>query len=464
MKVISIVSPNGTKIAQGLKTIEVRSWLPTIALGEDLLIVENNKFLRSENETDSKGVPVAIVKIKAIREFLEADVVAACASHWEAGYYSWELEDIRPVKSKFFVLAARGIYEIKLDEAQLTIGKKIDSSKLQSSKLLLRELGPNDESAFLSWYEMWKNDDPEWATFIWKPGMSHDEHLQKLQDQKDSSKIASHFVPSTMMYAFVDNEIVGRINIRHNLNENLQKRGGHVGYAVGTSHRRKGYAKEMFKQALTYCKTLGLRKILVTCGDSNEGSWKVIEAFGGSLENRVFDTKEELIRRYWVDVEDALNPKIERKDKVIGYVIRKKNNQTELLVFDHDKDYSEAGIQVPAGTVDKNENFEVALLREIYEEAGIAGLIVKNKIDQYSFCREIQFCHNRRHVYCLTSKNELPDRWTHQVTGDGVDKNFTFHYYWVDLETAKTKLAGRLGDSIDHLKRYLQQVKDKGWN
>lgn len=174
--------------------------------------------------------------------------------------------------------------------------------------LQLRELGPHDESAFLSWYELWNNDDPEWATFIWKPGMSHVEHLQKLSEYKDPTKIPSHHVTSTMFYAFVDGEIVGRLSVRHKLNENLEKRGGHIGYAVARRYRRKGYAKEMFRQALIFCQTLGLEEVLVTCADGNEGSWRVIEGFGGSLENRIFDSEEdEFIRRYWVDVKEALN-------------------------------------------------------------------------------------------------------------------------------------------------------------
>lgn len=52
---------------------------------------------------------------------------------------------------------------------------------------------------------------------------------------------------------------------------------------------------------------------------------------------------------------------------------------------------------------------------------------------------------------------ELPDTWTYQVTGNGIDKHLNFHYYWIDLETANTKLAARLGDSIEHLKKYLHQ-------
>lgn len=96
-KTLSIVHPNGTKIARGEKTIEVRSWQPPENFNEDLLIVENKKFLCSDGEVDPEGTP------------------AACASRWEPGYYSWELTDVRPINSLTQVLAARGIYEVELD-------------------------------------------------------------------------------------------------------------------------------------------------------------------------------------------------------------------------------------------------------------------------------------------------------------------------------------------------------------
>lgn len=112
MKAISIVYPNGSKIANSEKTIEVRSWMPTIALGQDLLIVENNRFLRSDGDTDPDGKPVAVVKIKKVREYIKEDIPAACASRWDPGYYSWELEDVRPINSSATILAAREIYDV----------------------------------------------------------------------------------------------------------------------------------------------------------------------------------------------------------------------------------------------------------------------------------------------------------------------------------------------------------------
>lgn len=119
MKAISIVYPNGSRIALGEKRIEVRSWLPREGFSEDLLVIENSVYLMAEGDTDPNGVPVALVKIKRVRSYLEADIPDACASRWEPGYYSWELTDVRPVNSKTTLPAARGIYEVDFNPAEL---------------------------------------------------------------------------------------------------------------------------------------------------------------------------------------------------------------------------------------------------------------------------------------------------------------------------------------------------------
>jgi len=49
-------------------------------------------------------------------------------------------------------------------------------------------------------------------------------------------------VPSSTYFAVVDDEIVGIVDIRHRLNDHLLKVGGHIGYGIHPSHRRKGYA------------------------------------------------------------------------------------------------------------------------------------------------------------------------------------------------------------------------------
>lgn len=115
MKALSIVRPNGGRIASGQKTLEVRRWHPHLDPCEDLLIVENGRFLHTDGDED-EGNAVAIVRVKAVRPFEVADVPAACASSYSAGWLAWELSDVRPITRALAVTAARGIYEVHVPD------------------------------------------------------------------------------------------------------------------------------------------------------------------------------------------------------------------------------------------------------------------------------------------------------------------------------------------------------------
>lgn len=103
-------------------------------------------------------------------------------------------------------------------------------------------------------------------------------------------------VPSTWLWILDDDdEVVGRVSIRHRLNENLLNVGGHIGYAVVPSARRRGHATEALRQSLAVAARLGIDPALVTCDDTNIGSRRTIEKNGGVLED-VRDGK----LRFWV--------------------------------------------------------------------------------------------------------------------------------------------------------------------
>jgi predicted acetyltransferase len=100
-----------------------------------------------------------------------------------------------------------------------------------------------------------------------------------------------------------DQKIVGMIQFRHELNDYLRAYGGHIGYSVRPSERRKGYAKRMLADCLDICRAFGLTRVLVTCHEDNEGSRRTILANGGVYENTVYSERDDAThQRYWISL------------------------------------------------------------------------------------------------------------------------------------------------------------------
>jgi 8-oxo-dGTP diphosphatase len=132
------------------------------------------------------------------------------------------------------------------------------------------------------------------------------------------------------------------------------------------------------------------------------------------------------------------------KKKVLIYIARNKNNQTELLVFQH-RDFPEAGIQVPGGTVKVNERPDDAAIRETKEESGVS--IDSPKLaGVFNWFRRDKGEFQERHIFHVHLSNSA-DSWTHKVAGNNEDedRDLIFNFYWVPITDGVNILAGQQG-------------------
>ena len=98
-----------------------------------------------------------------------------------------------------------------------------------------------------------------------------------------------------------DGKIVGMINIRYNLTNEMLMFLGHIGYCVRKSERRKGYAAEMLRLALLEAKKIGLDRVLLTVDSDKTASIATMKKNGAVLENEV-PYNNKITQRYWIEL------------------------------------------------------------------------------------------------------------------------------------------------------------------
>ena len=112
-------------------------------------------------------------------------------------------------------------------------------------------------------------------------------------------------VPYTVLWWVEDEEFLGSLHIRHHLNANLEKVGGHVGYAVRPAARGQGHATAILAAGLDYIRAnLDLERVLLTVNAQNPASIRVIEKNGGVRTAAIphIWLPGETSVHYWIDL------------------------------------------------------------------------------------------------------------------------------------------------------------------
>lgn len=126
------------------------------------------------------------------------------------------------------------------------------------------------------------------------------------------------------------------------------------------------------------------------------------------------------------------------KHKVLAYI----THGERLLILSH-PDCPEAGLQVPAGTLEPGEDPAEGVLREAFEETGLNGLRLNAFLGEYDQdFPEVGHVHHRC-FYHLVCEKPPPERWIHYEwhPSDGSPAPIRFEFFWVPLPDGVPELA-----------------------
>ncbi len=172
---------------------------------------------------------------------------------------------------------------------------------------IVRLVKPNAElrDEYLDFYREWKNSGEDMVPWVIKKDpKDFDKMIQSLLDAEKGENLPEGWVPdSTYWLVGEDDRVIGVVNIRHALTESLLNAGGHVGYGIRPTERRKGYATKLLSLSLKKTKELGIHKTLVVCDRWNEASRRTILNNGGTPADDYVEEDGNVILRLWIEMD-----------------------------------------------------------------------------------------------------------------------------------------------------------------
>jgi predicted acetyltransferase len=129
-------------------------------------------------------------------------------------------------------------------------------------------------------------------------------YVRVLEERARGANLPPGYVPDSQYWLVRDGAtVLGVVSLRHYLTPALDDVGGHIGYSIRPSERRKGYGTRVLALALERAAALGLARVLVTCDTDNIGSARIIEKNGGVLASQGYSERtQSTVSRYWIEL------------------------------------------------------------------------------------------------------------------------------------------------------------------
>ena len=240
------------------------------------------------------------------------------------------------------------------------------------------------------------------------------EWIENCKSRSNKDTCPSDKVPSYVFIAvrISDNRIVGIIDLRHHIDHPiLSTWGGHIGYYVRPTERRKGYGKEMLRLNLLNAQKLGIKKVLITCNKDNLASEKTIVANGGVFESLI-TVEDEIMKRYWITVDRELLRK-ELQCKIYPLNTLKKYKYTVICSYFNgqwvlSKHKKRSTYETQGGRIEEGETPLECANRELYEESGIKDATIYPVCDYVGY-NHISSSNGQVFLAIVHSLDKLPD-------------------------------------------------------
>jgi predicted acetyltransferase/broad specificity phosphatase PhoE len=255
------------------------------------------KFEGGESSSEAKGRIVTVIEEVQNSEELNTTIIVThgnllslLLNHYN---HHFGFEEWRGLRNP-------DVFLLKIENGTITYERLLMELSDQLS-LINPTVALRDE--YLSYYKEWVESKEDMVPWVIKKDPSDFEAMvQFLRDNEEGSNLPAGWVPdSTFWLINQDKRLLGVVNIRHQLTQDLSNRGGHIGYGIRPSERRKGFATKLLSLSLEKANELGIKKALVVCDEDNTGSYKTIIKNGGIPDSDFIEEDGNIIKRFWIE-------------------------------------------------------------------------------------------------------------------------------------------------------------------